>query len=69
VDFEYIRKCLIKKVKPEVKLLNREIVFNETDQSQFALNRISYNFNKPDHETLDHESIKFGTDSFDKMKG
>jgi hypothetical protein len=29
VDFEYIRKCLIKKVKPEVKLLDREAGFKK----------------------------------------
>jgi hypothetical protein len=40
LDFEYIRKCLMKKSAIELKLLDRETVFNETDQSQFALMKI-----------------------------
>jgi hypothetical protein len=69
ISFDYIQKCLEKKVEPELVLIEKESVYNETHQKQFDLSNISYEFEDFDIKKTkyEHDKIKFDINSIDKM--
>lgn len=70
LDFEYVRKCLKQGKQPELTLVEKDVVLEETDQTANELKTIDYDFNfsKDPNRGYDHDKIKFDVNNWENME-
>ncbi|KAG2389032.1 hypothetical protein C9374_014432 [Naegleria lovaniensis] len=68
-QFDHIRKCMKKGVKPTLTLLDKETVKAELDPRDVTLKTVSYDFkHEKDPKLYVHEEICYGKSDWSKMK-
>ncbi|KAL9654688.1 hypothetical protein ABK040_006750 [Willaertia magna] len=68
IEFDIIRKCMKKGVKPSLTLLDKETVKAELDPRDVILKTVSYDFKYEREEKLLHDKVRFIGKDWAKMQ-